>query len=411
MIRLACTAIIFALILTACAARNATTDVTPDAWRADLQFLARELSARHVNAFHTVSRDQFNAEVARLDQAIPQMRDEEVVVGLMRVVALIGDGHTHLDLPPSFARYPIEFHWFDNELRVLAAAHPYHAAVGTRLLGIGAASLDDLMKRTSELVPRGETDGWTRLTATLRLTSPEVLLGLNVITDRENVPFVLENDNGERVTINFSPTHVTDFSTWRMAAADNPPRYVSRLMEPWWAEFLPQSQTVYFSFSRYPPKVEFRERAAALGRLIDDSKARRLVIDLRHNEGGDFERFRQLLLPLIEDRPAINRKGGLFVIIGPGTFSAAGVNALDLRQRANAILVGTTAGVRPNHYGDHGEFNLPNSNLRISYSTRFHRFGSDADTAIVPDKLIESTWAEFLAGRDPSMEWIETYKE
>src|ERR671916_608284 len=131
------------IILTACAPPNTTmtTNLTPDAWRADLQHLAQELPRLHVNAFHTVSREAFAQEVSRLNDAIPQMRNEEVLTGLMRVVALIGDGHTHLDLPVSFPRYPIELHWFGEELRVIAAAHPYHGALGARVLGIGTIPL------------------------------------------------------------------------------------------------------------------------------------------------------------------------------------------------------------------------------------------------------------------------------
>lgn len=94
------------------------------------------------------------------------------------------------------------------------------------------------------------------------------------------------------------------------------------------------------------------------------------------------------------------------MITGPGTFSAAAVNALDLRNEANAVLVGAPTGIRPSHYGDHGEFPLPNSGIRISYSTRYHRFGGANDSAVVPDRHIEPTWAEFRAGRDPVMEWI-----
>jgi hypothetical protein len=96
----------------------------------------------------------------------------------------------------------------------------------------------------------------------------------------------------------------------------------------------------------------------------------------------------------------------LFVITGPGTFSAATVNALDLRNEANAILVGSPTGMRPNHYGENGEFRLPSSGLRVSYSTQFHRFAADTDAAVVPDRQIEPTWAEFRVGRDPVMEWI-----
>src|SRR5438309_1992500 len=144
----------FAILLTACAAQNATTNITPDAWRADLRYLAAELPRRHVNAFHTITRKRFADEVAHLDAAIPRLTNDETVVGLMRTIALVGDGHTHLDLPPSSPRYPIELHWFDDELRVVAAGAPYHLALGARVLAIGDVPLADLMKRATQVVPR-----------------------------------------------------------------------------------------------------------------------------------------------------------------------------------------------------------------------------------------------------------------
>jgi hypothetical protein len=316
-----------------------------------------------------------------------------------------------LDLPPSFPHYPVELHWFGDELRVVAAGAPYQAALGAKLIAIGDVPLADLMKWTTELVPRGETEGRTRETAAMQLTSPEVLHGLRVISDRERAPFVLENSAGDRITVTLSPAPIEDYSSWRMAGSETPPLYLRNLNQAWWTEFLPDTQTVYFSFTGYPPEAVFRERATVLGKLLDDSRARRLVIDMRRNEGGDFQRFRAFLLPIIEARPAINRAGGLFVIIGPGTFSAAGVSALDLRNRAHAILVGAPAGIRPNHYGDHGEFRLPNSGLRVSYSTQFHRFAAETDSEITPDKRIEPTWEDFRAGRDPILEWILANKQ
>jgi hypothetical protein len=296
--------------------------------------------------------------------------------------------------------------WFGDELRVIAAQAPYHSAVGARVIAIGSTPIRDVMERASQLVPRGENDGRTRLTATMNLTAPEVLHGLGLISDRANAPFVLELATGERVTITLSPARFGSFSSWRMATREKPPLYLQRLTEPWWTEFLPAAQTVYFSFTGYPPDAEFRERAAALTRLLDESHARRLVIDLRRNQGGDMEQFRRLLLPIIKARAAINRKGGLFVLTGPGTFSAATINALDLRNEANAIIVGAPTGMRPTHYGERGEFRLPNSGFRISYSTQYYRFGSETDSAVVPDQNIEPTWTEFSQGRDPVMEWV-----
>jgi Peptidase family S41 len=394
------------VVLSSCGPQSAGPQLSSDAWREDLRYLARELPGQHANAFHTVRREVFDAQVASLDASIPRLNGDEVLVGFMRIVALIGDGHTHLDLPPNSLRYPVEMQWFGDELRVIAAQAPYHSTVGARVLAIGSTPVGDVIKQVVQLVPRGENDGRTRLTATIQLTTPEVLHGLGVIADRADAPFTLELPTGERATVTLSPARFGGFSTWRIAAGEKPPLYLQRLAEPWWTEFLPATQTVYFSFTGYPPDAEFRDRTAALATLLDESHARRLVIDLRRNQGGDLDQFRRLLLPIIKAHPMINRKGGLFVITGPGTFSAATVNALDLRNEANAILVGAPTGMRPSHYGEHGEFRLPNSGFRISYSRQYHRFGVETDSAVVPDQTIEPTWTDFREGRDPVMEWI-----
>ena len=134
------------MLLSSCASQNVTTEITPESWREDLRYLARELPARHVNAFHTTTRQTFADEIKRLDAAIPCLNGDEVLAGFMRIVALVGDGHTHLDLPPSFLRYPMELKWFGDELRVIGAQSPYHATVGARVLAIGSTPIRDVEK-------------------------------------------------------------------------------------------------------------------------------------------------------------------------------------------------------------------------------------------------------------------------
>lgn len=392
-------------VLGACGPRTVTSQLTSEQWRSDLQLLARELPSRHINAFHAVSRKRFAAEVAQLDSEIPALTDDQRIVGLMRLVALVGDGHTHLDLPPAWPRYPFELAWFGDEARFIAAAAPYREALGAKVLSIGGVPMDSAMRLISQLVPRGENEGRTRLTATMLLSLPAVLHGLGLSPSRDETFFVLETTAGERRTATFRPVSPRDMSDVRLAT-DHPPLWLQRLGEPWWTDVLPGAQMVYLAFHRYPSEADFRERSAALGRLIDESGARRVIIDLRLNGGGDFTLVRRFLLPVIQSRAAITHPGGVYVMIGPGTFSAAMVNALDLRQKANAILVGEATGARPNSYSEHGEMRLPKSELRVSYSTRSYRFGADADTAVVPDKRIEPTWEQFRAGRDTVMEWI-----
>jgi C-terminal processing protease CtpA/Prc len=215
----------------------------------------------------------------------------------------------------------------------------------------------------------------------------------------------LETAVGERRSVTIHPVSSPDPADLRLAT-EHPPLWLQRLGEPWWTEVLPDSQTVYLAFRRYPPERDFRERSAALGRLLDESGARRVIIDLRLNGGGDFTLGRRFLLPVIQDRPTIDRPGGVYVITGPGTFSAAMVNARDLRHEANAVLVGEPTGARPNSYSEHGDLTLANSGLQVSYSTRYYQFGADADSAVVPDEHIEPTWEDFRAGKDPVIDWI-----
>jgi hypothetical protein len=71
-------------------------------WRDDLHYLAETLPLVHKNAFHTVSREQFAAAVKRLDSRIPDLNRDQIIVEMVKIVAMIGDGHTRME--PAFAK-------------------------------------------------------------------------------------------------------------------------------------------------------------------------------------------------------------------------------------------------------------------------------------------------------------------
>ena len=66
-------------------------------WQQDLAYLAAELPRLHVDAFHHISRRDFQQRVATLEANLPTLRDNAIVLGLMKLVAAIGDGQTALD--------------------------------------------------------------------------------------------------------------------------------------------------------------------------------------------------------------------------------------------------------------------------------------------------------------------------
>jgi tetratricopeptide (TPR) repeat protein len=60
-----------------------------EGWRADLRLLARELKRRAYAPFALISEEDFDAEVARLDDSIPGLTDTQVIVAMMRLTAHI----------------------------------------------------------------------------------------------------------------------------------------------------------------------------------------------------------------------------------------------------------------------------------------------------------------------------------
>src|ERR1700682_6119616 len=69
-----------------------------DGWRADLAFLTKSIREIHPAPFNAVSQADFEAAVARLNADLPNLDRDRVILEFARIVALIGDGHTNLEL-------------------------------------------------------------------------------------------------------------------------------------------------------------------------------------------------------------------------------------------------------------------------------------------------------------------------
>src|SRR5688572_23428592 len=379
-------------------------------WRDDVRYFARELRRRHKNAFHATTRDQFERDVAALDAAIPALQDHQIIVKLQQVAAAIGDGHTRVQLPAYFLRYPINVYWFGPELRVIAATTQYAGALGARVVKIGDLDINDVASRVSTCFPSAanENDWYVLNMGPAIMMRPEVLHALGIVPDMSRALFTLEDEAGKPSTLDITPVVlppvVNGVVNLGLVPIDRePPLYRQKLGEPFWFTHLQDSNTVYANFKRYR---SLKQNARALFALIDRHRPARVVIDLRQNGGGDFFEGREHLIDPIKKRPAINQKGRLYVAVGRATFSAAMVNAIDFRKQTNAILVGEPIGERPNSYSENDEMTLPNSKLVVSYSTRYYQFVDEDVPAVLPDERIDPSWADFRAGRDAVMDWI-----
>ena len=377
--------------------------LTAEQWQQDLQFLAKELPRRHKNAFHTVSRDQFEKSVADLNARIPSLQSHEIVVGLMRIVASVSDAHTELSgFGDTFHRFPLNVYWFGSELRVTRIAASYKRAAGARVVRIGGIDVKDVAARLDPLIPH-ENDYWMRLLEANFMPYAEILNGVKLIPDLKTAQWTFEDADGKEFSLDMASVTRDQKIDW-VAAANELPLYRQKPEEQFWFTYLADAQTIYVNFRGY--RDEFAKHADELLSSIKENSAKRLVIDVRQNRGGDFTKVRGQLLPGLKQNPLLRKPGSLFVVTGRATQSAAVVNTIDFRKEMNAMVVGEPTGGRPNGYSEHGDFKLPNSKLVVSYSSRYYKFQDQDTPAVMPDKLIEPAWDSYRAGRDPVMDWI-----
>jgi hypothetical protein len=352
-----------------------------------------------MNAFHFTSREHFEAAVSELDHKLPQLDAAHIYVGMMRIVNSIGDGHTYLRFPDASEDFPLSVARFGSEYRVVCAAPRFAKAIGGRLLAINDTPIDRVHDLILAVTPLDETPQYREALVSHWMTIGILLHGLDMTPSSNAARFQLVDDRGAKYLVELQPDRMRE----RQWAYVKPPLFRERPDETFWYTWLPDARTVYCNWRSYK---NLREKSQGLLELIEKERPDKLVVDLRQNGGGDYFVGLAQMVGRIRNLKEINRKGHLFVLIGPFTFSAAMSNAAHFRQKTAATLVGLPIGEKPNSYQEARRTTLPNSHLTLSYSVRLYKFVEAGENMIRPDREIETTWADFKAGRDPVLESV-----
>lgn len=377
--------------------------LTSEQWRQDLEFFAHEITTKHRDPYHFISKAEFDRAVSNLRQRIPSMKDYEVVVGLQRLAALVGDGHTFLDTSGLYERFPLQGFWFGNDLRVIRAAPEYRQALGARIVSIGSLSIEEAQGKIRQLIPQAENQWYVLNSSAKLLMSVEPLAALGVLPGLGPADFTFEDDSGRRFKLRIRPVPAGASDSEEIATEPVPLPF-QHPEDALWFTYLSDSRTVYVDFRSYQ---DLETQSARLWEYIGRHPVRRLIIDMRWNQGGNFTKGREYLIYKLIFMPALNRAGHLFVITGRGTFSAGMTNVTDFRRETEATLVGEPTGARPNGYQENHLFTLPLSMLRVSCAKLRYRFQPESATeAVFPDQRIDPDWQLFSAGKDAALEWI-----
>jgi hypothetical protein len=386
-------------------------------WSEDLDVVVREMPAMHPNLFHNMGREQFEAAIAGIRGRLPTLARHQVVVELMRLAAAIGDGHTNVAPwrdPAGFHTLPVSLYRFADGYYVRAAVRDQAALLGARVTHVGGASVDAAVERVASLIGRDNDMGVLMYAPTL-LVMPEVLHAVGLSGDPHGAELTVEVDGRPQRASLASAGPFPNLSGgaemwwgsrdgWVDLRDGAPvPLWLSRLTESSWFSQLPEHGLLYCQLNEIQERGEgfgaFFARALA---AADSSDARRFVLDLRHNGGGNGDLNRAIVRTLIRSR--FDERGRLFVITGRRTFSAAQMLIGDLEKWTSPIFVGEPSASRDNHYGDSELLVLPNLRITIRVSTLWWQWDPRHTRPwIAVDIPAALTIDAYRSGRDPAL--------
>ena len=344
---------------------------------------------------------------------------------MARIVAAVADGHTNIyptrDPKIGFHMLPVAFTFFGEELYVRAARESERPLVGARVLRIGDRSITDAYASVKTMIGCDNEQG-ARYLAQYLLAMPEVLHALGITRPLEDVPMTVVTSHGEENVVlhSFAPVEIMTGDT--VTLFDRREGWIdvrdrSGRPDPLWLRgsadafhFEHVGNLLYVQINRVGDKTD-ETLAHFAGRLRDEiaaTKPEKVAIDLRLNRGGDGTLIVPVVRALIQSE-SIDRKGRLFAIIGPATFSAAQMFVDALEKYANVTFVGEPTGSKGNAYGDSRKIVLPNSGITVRASIYYWQdwHPMDSRDATYPQIPAPLTIDAYRNNIDPALEAIE----
>ncbi|MFT5088880.1 MAG: hypothetical protein ACI8PG_003246 [Planctomycetota bacterium] len=382
-----------------------------DAWRQDLLYLVDEIKRLHVNMYHTVNPEAFQSKISNINKRIPSLTDQQVVFEFMQLLGSVGNGHNFiipgLGAKGSFSQIPLQFYWFSDGLYIVGANEEYQQWIGSKVEAFGNTPTEQALERTKTINAR-DNEMQQRWLSPYYLSLTTVLEGLGIVDSSENFTLTLSNASGvgSKIQPKTNAMNFQGFPKLPPLTAAESPRYLAKNSDNYWSELITERNALYVQFNDVinKPSVSLKEFNLQLRDQIIKEGVDNLILDLRHNSGGDGSIVPPMIATMVFFE-AHNPEGKMFVLIGRNTFSAAHNLLLDISRLTDVIIVGEPSGSRPNALSEAGWFNLPYSRLGGIVSSQFHQSGEPEDHRIwvAPHMPTSLSSDEYFSGKDPSI--------
>ncbi|NER11324.1 Tetratricopeptide repeat-containing protein [Muriicola jejuensis] len=416
---------VFALLLPAFGS-FAQMGITTEQYREDLLFLQKTVHEAYPFLFKKTTAADFDKEVTALYEAIPDLEDHEVLVGLTRLVASFEYGHTVLGYWENVIpihQLPIVLYHFDDGVYLQGVHKDYAGALGTRLLAIEDMPIEEVLKRMRPVVP-AENDQFVKAYGIHYLTFPEFLHAQGVLKEMNTTVKVTIEKDGKQIKQEIRAVPMKRFPRqYGMVVPDGDwlesrdqsatPLYLKNLDKIYYYEYLPEQKAVYVRQSQIQDDSlqSIPEFYKEVFDFIDRNEVDKMILDVRLNGGGNNYKNKPVVTGVIANKK-INQPGKFFVILGRRTFSACQNLVNELHNYTNAIFVGEPTAENINFYGDNQPVILPNTQLKayLSFAWWQDKPQWENKPALYPQIATGLTFEQYRTNQDPALEAVLSFK-
>src|SRR6185295_15134101 len=236
-----------------------------EGWRYDLQFLSRELKRRSYDPFRRISREEFEATVKRVNEAIPKLTDLQISIEFMKFVAKGSDAHTMVlgffERPEFLQTIPVDLFLFEEGLFITEADSRYQDLLGAQVLRFGSRTIPEVLESLDPIISRDNKLSALKVMGLMRMRNLPLLHALGLIPEPDKVSLSIIDREGKARSVTLpADARIPSRKIWAGLPAGwksfkdlgpGPlPLYMKNIYAPYWFEYLPDKKLVYFQFNR-----------------------------------------------------------------------------------------------------------------------------------------------------------------
>ncbi|WP_097004499.1 S41 family peptidase [Lacrimispora amygdalina] len=374
----------------------------------DIKYFKKELPRLHKNLFSVITKNEFNDQTDKLISQIGQLSNEQVFTELNKIIASVGDAHTNINYWDGF-HYPLQFYLFNGEVYIVNTDTSLEEMMFSKVIKIDGVDIDEITGKLKKLISH-ENDSWVLARLPEYLQSPVYMYGLGIIKDESKAAFTVEKQ-GKVQEFTISALNYEEKADF---VNNNTKDVITGYYDKYYDyHFLADNKALYFEYNVCADMADlkFTDFNQKMFDAMENNKVERVVIDLRNNSGGNSE----ILNPFTDRLKSYIKEHGnvkTYILVGRETFSSGMIAIYRIKESvSDAVAIGEPTGGALDCYGDIKTFNLPNSQLPISYSTKYFElsksftYKNNGVGTFLPDITIEQTIEAYKNGTDEMLEY------